>query len=425
MLDTFDKKVAGHMAHDYDILPSEYDKRMVVKKGSHWFQSSAMYYKRNFLYQGYDELRRALARLAIRLKYGETLKWGGMEYSFYGIHGYSFFSAKQILRKCKDFQPDVISIHWVSKFITPQVIRDLHLLTGAHIILSFVDQQHLAGGCHYHCDCQAYLSTCENCPALKTDRQLAHDQMMERIQCLRDIPITLVGSALDMEEAKRSPAYQHADIIEITSHPRVSPVSRLASREQFGLKNDEFVVLLGAVNLSDTRKGVPYALDAIHLFAKDRKDITLLLLGDSQTNIGEMPNVRVVRPGFLNTEDMVRAFCASDVFISPSIADSGPFMVNYSVALGIPVVSFDIGIAHTLIRHGETGYLADYKSAESICEGLHFVYRLTPEQRQQVSHQLIATMDSYKEKGYWFQEFLWRWKQGKIQTGKKEKAFLQ
>lgn len=62
-------------------------------------------------------------------------------------------------------------------------------------------------------------------------------------------------------------------------------------------------------------------------------------------------NVNIIMPGFLSENELFEVYCAADVFMSTTIADSGPMMVNYSIACGTPVVSFPIGVAQDLVMH--------------------------------------------------------------------------
>ena len=59
----------------------------------------------------------------------------------------------------------------------------------------------------------------------------------------------------------------------------------------------------------------------------------------------------------------------SDVFLSPSIQDAGPMMLNQALMCGTPAVAFNIGVAYDIIND-KTGYLAKYRDSEDFCKGI-------------------------------------------------------
>lgn len=407
MVDTYDKEFAGHMAYTFQRLPDFYDKRMVVKKSVRkGGNPSALYSNRNLFAKLRDRLMRLRGNLRILLRYHERLRRSGAEYCFYGLDDYVYHTADDILSVHPDFHPDIISIHWTSKFISSSVIRELHERTGAHIVLLFVDEQYLTGGCHYNCDCDGYLHECRNCRALTSARKLAHDQMLRRAHDFSKIPLSLVGSPYDMEKASRLPMFLHAKFYAGVGCPNVTITPKAEARVEFGLSDDEFVILLGATSLSDVRKGIVYSVEAIRQFAEDHPHVCILLLGKVGNDFPSLGRVRTVAPGFLDKEALVRAFCAADVFLSTSIADSGPYMVNYAAAVGCPTVAFSIGIAPSIVEHERTGFLAQYRSSESVASGIRWAYALTPEERQSASLRLLRRMAEFAQRGPWYERIV-------------------
>jgi glycosyltransferase involved in cell wall biosynthesis len=71
-----------------------------------------------------------------------------------------------------------------------------------------------------------------------------------------------------------------------------------------------------------------------------------------------------------NTYGIASAYKAADVFICPSIEDSGPMMINQSLMCGTPVVSFEMGVAFDLVITGETGYRVKLKDTNDMAKGI-------------------------------------------------------
>ncbi len=64
---------------------------------------------------------------------------------------------------------------------------------------------------------------------------------------------------------------------------------------------------------------------------------------------------------------------AADVFIAPSLADNLPYTIFEALSCGTPVVAFNTGGIPDMVQHKSNGYLARYKDAGDIVEGIKFV----------------------------------------------------
>jgi glycosyltransferase involved in cell wall biosynthesis len=71
-----------------------------------------------------------------------------------------------------------------------------------------------------------------------------------------------------------------------------------------------------------------------------------------------------------NTYGIASAYQAADVYVCPSIEDSGPMMINQSIMCGTPVVSFEMGVALDLVVTGKTGYRAKLKDTGDMAKGI-------------------------------------------------------
>ncbi len=296
------------------------------------------------------------------------------QYNFWGRE-FSEYSADIILKKLGDFTPDIISVFWTSRFLTSEIIRELHQRTGALINFVFVDQVQMTGGCHYPSDCKGFLDTCKDCPALKYGKAVAHLQFQMKKENYADLPICITGTPADIELVKSSSLFRRVKyFIPVISLPNVANYDKYLCRNKWNLPENAFVVLFGAASLKDKRKGIIYALEAISEASAQIPQIYFVCLGKEKVEDSFPPNVIVKQFGFLNNQDYFEMMTTSDCFISTTIADSGPMMVNHAIMIGVPVVSFNIGIARTLVKHGETGYIAEFKNSHSVADGIVYVY---------------------------------------------------
>lgn len=402
MLGFHDSKLAGHIQYDYLNMPDKIETCMITLVGRYGKQNHNFHQQFKSVYGG-----RLQATLELVFKWVYSILFfrclpvvdrNHKEFAFFDFEYYPI-SAKRILKKCpQGFIPDVISVHWDRGFANSRVIRELYKLTGAKIVYHFIDEAPMTGGCHYPVDCNNYLNGCKNCPALKFGKKLAEKQIETKKKNLSGLPIMLCGTPYDMRLAGKSPIFKNYIKIPIVQKPKVSKVSREEARKCFGLDDNSFVVFLGASSLSDPRKGAIYSINALERASSIIPNLVVLAAGSSDLSIN---GVEVKNLGFVSVEVLVNCFCAADCFLSTTIADSGPMMVNYSIALGTPVVSFSIGIAEDLVVHKHSGYLAEYKNVDDIVNGLSFFYSLDEKEKNAISNECVRIMDDKSIKGTW------------------------
>ena len=129
--------------------------------------------------------------------------------------------------------------------------------------------------------------------------------------------------------------------------------------------------------------------------------MTLLMLGDPEKSNFDFAllsdRMNIVQLGLLDEKGLFTAYYASDLFVSSSIDDSGPMMVNYSIACGTPVLSFPIGVSVELVQHMKTGYIADFMSIQSLEDGIDYFYRLTESELDAFRNNCLSLMSEYRD----------------------------
>lgn len=363
------------MAFSKDLDPQLYDSKVVslislYSDGTYAIHPSKLY--RYF----YMYVWRALASLfkAGSVRFGKK----GNEYNLCNADC-SPVSAKAILKKYGG-KPDAIMLHWVDGFVSSKVLADLHRLTGAPVVEVFTDEFPLGGGCHYPCSCEGYKDSCADCPGAVCKKAVAR-QFAAKKNNFKDIPCLILAPSAACKKASESAIFSSSKTVRSISPVKSFDYDRAEARKAFGLAQDDFVILFGATNLQEKRKGLQLfkdAMKAVQEGCSAERRITLLVAGTlGEGALDQYPSVNVVVTGFLNFESLMKAFKAADVYASPTYADSGPMMVNYSVGCGTPVVAFNIGIAQDLVVPGKTGYVAAYKDSADFAQGLLAFYRMS------------------------------------------------
>lgn len=374
LLSTHDSHLGGHAWSEvqrYD--SSKYDVKL-VSLYSYYNDSTFSIIKWYNVFRIYKKI---ILPIIYWFKFGSfVIKSTSEKYAFV-FFDYSPVSAKQILKKYNNGIPDIIVLHWYDGYITPEVLRDLYELTHAKIVYVFTDEFPLGGGCHYPCGCQGYKRNCEDCPALKNNKRQAVKALQKKIALLGGIPKVVIAPTFGVNQAKES-AFFRNNTTYIKSFSGINlerKYSKEEARKDLGIPMDKFVIMFGALDFSNERKGFKYLIDSLHIFVKNVQEEVYAIVPGRMKDSMHISSIRFFYPGMLDMDGLCKAYIASDVYISPSIADAGPMMVKYSIACGTPVVAFPIGYALDFIKHKETGYLAKYMDAEDMANGILFFYQ--------------------------------------------------
>lgn len=293
-----------------------------------------------------------------------------------------------------DFTPDVIIVHWVSQFVSAADIRALSLVSGAPVIWYLLDMAPMTGGCHYAWNCNGYFDSCGSCPAIRSINRYdrSHGNWNKKALAINGIELAIAaGSGWLDKQARGALLFREIPIctILLSVDPEVfHDQGKEAARRELGLPADKKVLFFGNQGLGLRRKGMAQLVEALRLLSLDRSfdrhRVVVAVAGDPPTDF-EMP-LDFKCLGFLKGDRaLATAYQAADVFVCPSIEDSGPMMINESIMCGTPVVAFEMGVAPDLILPGETGYRARLGDSVDLARGLKELLSLSQEETKRMS----------------------------------------
>lgn len=412
-----DTTFSGHALWMQDELPDDkFDKKLVVLEKRYnggdyvYFYDYRNRFKRAFM----TRVRIFMEKIKIRRFCGEWLRLrpDPQGHAFH-VSAFNSITGDDILNKCSGFIPDLIVMMWTRKLVSAEAVKRMYELTHARFLFVFVDEAHLTGGCHYPVDCDGYLHGCYNCPALVSGKQIAAMVMADKLRCFKDIPKYVLGVSADCRLARQSPLFKDAKFYPLYSYPKVDITDKDEARRHFGIPKNAFVAMVGSHFIYDVRKGVHYGMEAINKLSEKYDNIYAFILGRNQKDVKIYLNYKIhtVMPGFLNLQGLFKAYCASDCFLNMTIADSGPMMVNYSIALGTPVISFNIGVAQDLVIHKKTGYIAELKNSEDVARGMEFIHNLSVEERIKMSEECRAHIAKVESVLPWYEQIYENWEE--------------
>ena len=332
-------------------------------------------------------LIRIIRKIYKILMVGKTVK----KYSYFDVQ-LNFVTAER-LHRLLNFEPDIINVAWVTDFVSYKTIHELKKMTRAKVIYNMTDNAPITGGCHYPWDCKGFHTDCYPCPALYKKKSHCSEKTLKKKKAYIESDDAIVGTTNDINRAKKSSIFKDVEhIVSVTIRDNPYSFKKNVGRDLWGISNDAYVIFFGSKNISDPRKGFDLLIEALNMVKSkiDTQNIVLLVAGES---VGTSIPFDVKFIGTLSFEDLFKAFCASDLFVCPSVEDSGPMMLNYSFLANIPVVAFEMGVALDLVEHKVNGYIAKIFNIEDYCNGIIYCY----ENRESILQSIARINKHIKE----------------------------
>lgn len=289
-----------------------------------------------------------------------------------------------------------------------------------------VDYSPMSGGCHFIGDCQKYMTGCGACPAIysKNKKDFTRFNVEYRKQVYEKVKPIVMGNTYMMKFYDSSYLLKDYDrkmcCLPLVDNNMYFPRNKMFVRQKYNIPEDKkFLIFFGSQNLNDERKGIRYLLEALSiLYGKlnneGRNNILLILAGRNIDPIKEKLYFDYNYLGYVNPIDLPDIYSMSDVFLSPSVNDAGPTMVNQSMACGTPVVAFDMGTAIDVIKGHNTGYCAELRNAEDFAYGIEKIFKMSLKEYQTMCddcRQLSLSLTSEKAFCDNFLKYYYKYKQ--------------
>lgn len=252
-----------------------------------------------------------------------------------------------------------------------------------------VDYSPMSGGCHFTGDCQRYQIGCGFCPGIssKKENDFTRFNVNYRKKVYDKVRPVVYGNTYMNSFYKKSFLLKNYDRLEIvyplSDNEAYKPQDYDTLRKKYEISIEKtFIILFGCQNLTDSRKGFSYLLESLHLFynclpENERKKVQLVIIGNDVNPIKDKLCFDYKYLGFVPLQDLPGIYSMSSVFLSPSINDAGPTMVNQSMSCGTPVVSFEMGTALDVIKGKGTGYCAKLKDCDDFSKGIYTIFHMS------------------------------------------------
>ncbi len=312
-------------------------------------------------------------------------------------------------------EADIIHLHWINfGFLSIKSLKKLFALKKP-IVWTLHDMWAFTGGCHHSGDCENYQISCGNCVQyLKnpSPTDLSNKVWQRKNAFFSPTPALpdrvgvsfIACSQWLASRAKKSSLLKDFSVKAIPNPLDInlfSPQNKVDARKKLGLPTDKKLILFVAAKVSVIWKGFGYFQESLEILKAQyphNQDIELIILGESDAEaIEKLPFKAHTLGRISDVNKIVSIYSAADVFVTSSIQENLPNTIMEAMACGTPAVGFEVGGIPEMIESYKNGFLAKYKSAESLADGIKWVLfeannaELSSNARQKV-------LDNYSEK---------------------------
>lgn len=313
--------------------------------------------------------------------------------------GNTHFSAPYVhnafnIKKNFDTRDCVINLHWVSTFLSPKNIAELGTM-GVPLVWTMHDEAAFTGGCHYTAGCRAFENDCQPCFQLADDSlRIPHQTLLHRRELLPPHMVVVTPSNWLAGQVRASHMFRdhRVEVIPYSldlNNFKPGPGSDF--RKRYGIPDNCFLILFGAVTGGEKRKGLHLLLQLLEILTRDARAGELIKKGEMRVvtfgrdaDVFRESGVQTHHAGFIEREAaLAGVYQACDLFVLPSLEDNLPNTMLESLACGTPVLSFRTGGIPEGVEHGKNGLLAEPGDAEQMAALLKEIW-FNPDERKKM-----------------------------------------
>lgn len=290
------------------------------------------------------------------------------------------------ITKLREFkEADVIHLAWINQgFLSLKNIRKI-IKSGKPVVWTMHDLWPATGICHATLGCQAYKGICRSCqylPGNGSQDDLSTKIFNKKKKIYNNSGIHFVSCSKWLGEQARHSTLLTGLQVDVIPNPIDTkiyyPYDKKQARLHATLPVDKRIILFASQRVTLERKGIAYFIQAIEKLASQYpnmiKDTVIAVLGGHAEDVIPQLAIPAIPLGYISDErKLVDIYNSSDVFVIPSLDENLPNTIMEAMACGVPSVGFKVGGIPEMIVHQKNGYLAKYKDADDLANGIHWV----------------------------------------------------
>lgn len=286
---------------------------------------------------------------------------------------------------------DVVYIMFWQGLLSFATIEALYDKLQCQFQFRCVDYSPMSGGCHFVGDCERYKIGCGKCPGIKSGKEddFTRWNVDYRKRVYEKVKPIVYGNSYMNKFYHQSyllKDYNRCEVVlPLMDNDTYRPLDADKCRQEYNITyNKKFLMFAGCQFLDDERKGMKYLLKALKIFYNnlsdnERESVLLVLAGHDVSPIKNSLLFDYIYLGYVKQQQLPAIYSMSNVYLSPSVNDAGPSMVNQSLSCGTPVVAFEMGTALDVVKDRGTGYCAKLRNSEDFAKGIELIFRMPTE----------------------------------------------
>lgn len=278
---------------------------------------------------------------------------------------------------------DLIHLHWITNsFISLNGLNQIFRVNKP-IVWTLHDMWAFTGGCHYSGNCTNFQIHCSKCPMLRSTglMDISYNQFVKKNKIYLDKNLTIVTCSLWLKsEVEKSALLKSKRVVHIPNPIKTDvfkPLNKEETRKIYELDFNKVYLLFGAANISDSRKGLKYLIEALqilhHLHPETSSQLEMIVFGKCKESFANhIPYPTKVFKYISDQSKLIELYNAVDAFVLPSLEDNLPNTIMEAHSCGIPVIGFKAGGVSEMIDHQINGYLAEKASSSDLSNGIYW-----------------------------------------------------
>lgn len=292
-----------------------------------------------------------------------------------GSHGINLVSHPWV----KD--ADVVCLNWVNQgTLSLKNVKQL-AQAGKPLVWTMHDMWNCTGVCHYSFECERYKEYCHSCPLLETKGNDLSTVIQEKKRRLYEqAPIHFVAVSHWLAECcQQSTAMRDSRLSVIYNAFPINDFDCTRLEGGFeALPSDKKIIVMGARRLDVEVKGFKELIETSQYIARNKPELAarihLVLYGDlhDKSLLSKIEIPCTYLGTIASTQQLSSLYRHSDIVLSTALYENLPGTLIEGQASGCLPVTFGKGGQADIVDHLKTGYIAEYKDAASVAQGIEW-----------------------------------------------------
>ena len=278
-------------------------------------------------------------------------------------------------------EADVVCLNWVNQgTLSLKNVKQL-AQAGKPLVWTMHDMWNCTGVCHYSFECERYKERCHSCPLLETKGNDLSTVIQEKKRRLYEqAPIHFVAVSHWLAECCRQSTSMRDSRLSVIYN--AFPINnfdctRLEGGFE-GIPSDKKIIVMGARRLDVEVKGFKELIETSQYIARNKPELAarihLVLYGDlhDKSLLSKIEIPCTYLGTIASTEQLSLLYRHSDIVLSTALYENLPGTLIEGQASGCLPVTFGKGGQADIVDHLKTGYIAEYKDAASVAQGIEW-----------------------------------------------------